>query len=405
MTAYYNEIDKNAADWLRELIKGGHIAAGEVDERSITDVAAADLKGFTQHHFFAGIGAWSYALRLAGWPDERPVVTASLPCQPFSCAGQQRGKSDERHLLPHFVELVKQCHFQTIFGEQVPAAIGHGWLDDLCDEMERENYAVGAIVLTAAGVGAAHIRQRLYWCANSNERLCHAVNAGLEGFAGHENRIHEQRRNQAQPAGSIAETVGVNDWLADTAKKQRKSEPYQRRAGVLGAAIQPEEPLTGFGDIGAASGGVADAELSQRRPGNNGGSIIDGQAGKRDESTDSDGERGAFSRLADAENDRRQRGEHSAGQAGRLGAEPVGGAWTDCDWLYCRDGKYRPVEPGLSPLVDGSAERMVRGRDIGEPFDADHTQEARVMRLKGYGNAICAQTAAEFIRAFMEVQA
>lgn len=66
VTAYYNEFDPKAAAWLRELIADGLVARGEVDERSIVDVAASDLKGFSQHHFFAGIGGWSYALRLAG---------------------------------------------------------------------------------------------------------------------------------------------------------------------------------------------------------------------------------------------------------------------------------------------------------------------------------------------------
>lgn len=172
--AYYNEFDPKAAAWIRQLIKNGMIADGEVDERSITEVTADEIRGFTQHHFFAGIGGWSYSLRLAGWADDRPVCTASLPCQPFSVAGAQKGVDDERHLLPHFIELVKQCNFQTIFGEQVPGAIKHGWLDDLCTEMEREKYTVGQIVLTAAGEGAPHIRQRLYWVADS-------INTGSQG--------------------------------------------------------------------------------------------------------------------------------------------------------------------------------------------------------------------------------
>ena len=56
MTAYYNEFDKNAAAWLRELISDDLIAPGDVDERSIIDVKASDLIGYSQHHFFAGIG-------------------------------------------------------------------------------------------------------------------------------------------------------------------------------------------------------------------------------------------------------------------------------------------------------------------------------------------------------------
>lgn len=136
MSAYYNEFDPFAAAWLRELIKGGHIAPGDVDERSITEVKSDELKGYTQCHFFAGIGGWSHALRLAGWADDAPVWTGSCPCQPFSTAGNQKGKADERHLWPVWFELIKAVQPATIFGEQVASAIGHGWLDDVAEDLE-----------------------------------------------------------------------------------------------------------------------------------------------------------------------------------------------------------------------------------------------------------------------------
>ena len=171
MSVYYNEFDPKAAAWLRQLIDNGNIAPGYVDERSILDVKPEYLEGYTQHHFFAGIGVWSYALRNAGWSDDTPVCTASLPCQPFSAAVQQKGKDDERHLLPHFMQLVKQCGFNTIFGEQVERAIRHEWLDDLQANMEAEGYAIGHCVLGAHSVNAAHQRQRLYWVAHSTSCL------------------------------------------------------------------------------------------------------------------------------------------------------------------------------------------------------------------------------------------
>lgn len=77
----------------------------------------------------------------------------------------------------------------------------------------------------------------------------------------------------------------------------------------------------------------------------------------------------------------------------------VNGFWRDADWLFCRDGKWRPVEPGTFPLVDGATARLGRV----EPGVARVASSNRVGRLKGYGNAINAQAAAEFIRAYMGV--
>lgn len=167
MSAYYNEINPYAAQWLRNLIAAGFIADGDVDERDIKDVRADDLVGYTQCHFFAGIGGWSYALRLAGWPDDRPVWTGSCPCQPFSAAGRKKGMQDERHLWPVWFNIIRECRPVTVFGEQVEAAINHGWLDIVQDDLEREGYTVGAVGLPAACVGAPHIRQRLWFVADT----------------------------------------------------------------------------------------------------------------------------------------------------------------------------------------------------------------------------------------------
>ena len=180
MTAYYNEFDPFAAAWLRELIKDGLIADGIVDERSISDVQPKDLEGFTQCHFFAGIGGWSAAARLAGWDDERPMWTGSPPCQPFSTAGNRKGQDDERHLWPVFFDLIRECAPPVVFGEQVAAAIRTGWFDDLQNDMEAEGYASAMAVLPACSVGAPHKRDRLFYVA---ERVADA----------HGSRQREQR--------------------------------------------------------------------------------------------------------------------------------------------------------------------------------------------------------------------
>jgi DNA (cytosine-5)-methyltransferase 1 len=160
---YYNEFDAKPAGWLRELAKQGIISDGVVDERSIKDLRGSDLAGHQRAHFFAGIGGWDYALRLAGWPAKRPVWTGSCPCQPFSSAGKGLGVDDPRHLWPDFARLISECKPPVVFGEQVASPAGRKWLAGVRTDLEGMGYAVGAADLCAASVGAPHIRQRLYW--------------------------------------------------------------------------------------------------------------------------------------------------------------------------------------------------------------------------------------------------
>lgn len=145
MTAYYNEIDPYCAEWLRNLIEEGLIPTGVVDERSIEDVKPDELVPFTQAHFFAGIGGWALAARLAGWPDDRPLWTGSCPCQPFSAAGKGGGIADDRHLWPAFYWLVKQCRPSVVAGEQVASPLGREWLAGVRADLEALGYACGGV--------------------------------------------------------------------------------------------------------------------------------------------------------------------------------------------------------------------------------------------------------------------
>lgn len=169
MTAYYNENDKKAAAWLRELIKRGLIMNGVVDERSICEVQPADLTGYTRVHLFAGIGGWDLALQLAGWPEDEPVWTGSCPCQPFSAAGKRQGTADKRHLWPEMHRLIAARKPAVVFGEQVASKAGREWLAGVFAQVEALGYRRAGADLCAAGVGSPHIRQRLWWMANTKD--------------------------------------------------------------------------------------------------------------------------------------------------------------------------------------------------------------------------------------------
>ena len=332
MTAYYNEIDKFAAQWLRELIKAGVIAPGYVDERSIEDVTPCDLKGFTQCHFFAGIGAWSYALRLAGWPDNRPVWTGSCPCQPFSSAGKGAGFNDERHLWPAFAWLIKQHGPAEIFGEQVASGAANPWFDLVQTDLENMGYAFGCVPFPAAGIGAPHIRDRAYWVA-------HTSGARSSQFS--------RQWQQSERFTAIGTTLR----LADT----EGGRSAQRETG---AGRQARDECVGF-DCGmgnSTDNGASEKRLQPKReqrlyPANRCGLGNEGDK------------------------------ERQAGTPYASAASPTNGFWSDADWLFCRDGKWRPVEPGTFPLVNGAP--------------------ARVGRLRGYGNAIVAEEAAQFIKEYL----
>jgi DNA (cytosine-5)-methyltransferase 1 len=168
--AYYNEIDPEAVEVLRELIASNVIAAGDVDSRSIKDVNSDDIAGYTQCHFFAGAGLWSIAARLAGWSDDKPLWTASCPCQPFSAAGKQGGADDARHLWPDLYRIVRTAraagqHVPVLVGEQVAGAAGYGWFDGVRADLAREGIAARTVDIPACAVDAPHERNRLWWCA------------------------------------------------------------------------------------------------------------------------------------------------------------------------------------------------------------------------------------------------
>ncbi|WP_429499140.1 DNA cytosine methyltransferase [Robbsia andropogonis] len=303
-----------------------------VDERSIEDVRPDDVRGFTQCHFFAGIGVWSYALRRAGWPDDRPVWTGSCPCQPFSAAGKGSGFADERHLWPAFHHLIRECRPAIVLGEQVASKDADAWIDLVQTDLEGMDYAFGCVPFPSAGVGAPHIRDRAYWVADAN--LC-----GQPGAT----RLSKGRYAEARVARNSSD-----GGMADAVRPGSFSSAH--------AGIHCTEEGTGAWD-GKSERCVAIGRMA-----------------------DADG------RYASAEREQRGREQRQQPQNGGLVQTglpgPTNGFWRAADWLGCRDGKWRPVEPSTFPLAHGAS--------------------ARVGRLRAYGNAINAEAAKVFIESVME---
>ncbi len=392
--AYYNEFDKPTAAWLRELIRAGLIMDGEVDERSITEVSAADLVGFERVHMFADIGGWDYALRLAGWPDDLPVWTGSCPCPPFSSAGKKKScptcggrpipcprrtgfficvecehawHADGRHLWPEFWRLIRDGNPSVVFGEQVASEDGRIWLAGVRGSLEILGRAVGAADMCSAGASAPNLRQRIWWVAES---------AG------------------ERPGPSGAEVEEPECW---------RGQPRREGDGVVGGMAESQCGRRPGGQHGPAASqtGVATENGAACGPGRLEHAPSDGREQGR---TESDGRGLAGGRgssgLVDAErfgmgrDSGRRLGEKAEGDSERQEHGPSGvdlgspGAarnfWSAYDLVYCRDEKYRRVEPGTFPLASGVS--------------------GRVGKLRGYGNAINPEVAATFIEAYLDHQ-
>jgi DNA (cytosine-5)-methyltransferase 1 len=233
--AYYNEHEPYAAQWLRNLIANGHIAPGDVDERDIRDVRPDDLRAYTQCHFFAGIGGWSYAARLAGWPDDRPLWTGSCPCQPFSVAGRREGQTDERHLWPDLFELIRSCRPDVVMGEQVAAAIGKHWLDGVCADLEGVGYAIGAAVVPACAVDAPHRRDRLWFVADADSGQRERANEAVRA-----------RRHATDNGGSPL--ADADDAERRAAQPTRDDDNRQTAGRIKGHGHSPERDARALAD-------------------------------------------------------------------------------------------------------------------------------------------------------------
>jgi DNA (cytosine-5)-methyltransferase 1 len=437
MKVYYNENDAFAAAWLRRLIEAGLLPDGEVDERSIVDVRPHDLRSYRQCHFFAGIGGWPYAITLAGWPEDREVWTGSCPCQPLSVAGQQKGHADQRHLWPAFHRLVAERRPAVVFGEQVAGKDGLEWFAGVRADLEAGGYACGAAIMPAAAVGAPHRRERLWWGARlgnaedgeqqkrqGDEVLCRgragfaagpraagatgrwvadaASSRSLEPLngreratgvwqtqsAGHSGGVAdasqagwgeyaqcdgaEERPKQRSPSGRDVDGRGDDSGVADAERRRPTISQSDTLAGTAGTAREEWHQLASPSFAGGATGLMAHSE-----------SLGPGRRSEHEVRSGRDaiaGAGGSNAGVADAAYELFD-GRGNTGE-GRRDKPSNGGAgfWSDAQWLAGPDGKARRVKPGVRLLASGVPNR--------------------VGRLRGYGNAIVPQLAAEFIAAF-----
>ena len=363
MNAFYNEIEPYAADWLVNLAGRGHIAPGAVERRSIADLKPSDI-GDGQAHFFAGLGGWSRALRRAGVPDDAPIWTGSCPCQPFSVAGRRGGRDDERHLWPAWFDLIRERRPSIIFGEQVASSDGLDWLDAVSTDLEGSGYAFGAADLCAAGVGAPHLRQRLYFVAYTRDERLERLRLHVQRWRSQPPRLEARRGGQTDPVANSDER-GLPDGAQASVPREQPHDGGSGRDGAMANPARAQREGRERGEL-LASG-------RWRSP----------DGGETGTMGDSGGDRDIehTGKLPSDESEHDQRPAHGHHTSVAPGA--TRGFWSDAEWIPCSDGRSRPAQPGAFPLA--------------------HGVPGRVGRLRAYGNAIVPEVAVPFIESALAI--
>jgi len=168
------------------------------------------------------------------------LITGGFPCQPFSVAGVQKGKADDRYLWPSMLKVITQEKPTWVVGENVTGIIGLA-LDQVLADLEAEGYACQSFVLPACAVNAPHRRDRVWIVAYSNsKRRCSRNSDG------------ENAENVGQPSRHTGNnSSGVESWNTEPSVGRVANGVSNRmdRIKGLGNAIVPQVVYTIFKNL------------------------------------------------------------------------------------------------------------------------------------------------------------
>jgi DNA (cytosine-5)-methyltransferase 1 len=95
------------------------------------------------------------------------VISGGFPCQPFSVAGQRKGKDDDRYLWEEMLRVIGEVQPKFVVGENVTGIIGMA-LDTVLSDLEAQNYTTETYIIPACSKNAWHRRDRVWIVAYSN---------------------------------------------------------------------------------------------------------------------------------------------------------------------------------------------------------------------------------------------
>ena len=324
------------------------------------------------------------------------ILTGGFPCQPYSLAGKRKGKEDERHLWPEMLRVIRECTPRWVVGENVRGLVGwNGGLvfEEVCADLETCGYSVQPFILPAAGVGAPHRRDRVWFVAYAN----HEGRGDGHGQVQRADGEVRQRNDRSEPCDA-------GDGVVANASSQllKRDESAERRS-AWEQAIQQEnrksdsEQSRTMGKNGNAS----DTDGLRLQHTQESGSVGQSKGEARRCATKSAQTDGGIRNASDTDDQERQRRsgtgeqERQKGEQGRDGVQRT----------TARLGKERN-STGTTSWARFPTVPPVCGGDDGLPKELDGITFSKWRResIKAYGNAIVPQVALQIFKAINEYE-
>ena len=159
--------------------------------------------------------------------QEFDLICGGIPCQPFSLAGKQKGKEDDRHLWPYMYEIIKHKKPTWVIVENVGGFVNVA-LDDVCLDLETEGYATQSFIIPACGVEAPHKRDRI-WILGKN-----VGDTTVNGRTKDKPSEEEGRVVGQSEEGRVLESEGTSDRGASDVDDSKRNEHIEEIRGGNG---------------------------------------------------------------------------------------------------------------------------------------------------------------------------